>query len=522
MMMTDTFTPPTAALNILFATPECAPWVKTGGLGDVCGALPKALGELGHRVRVLIPAYGGLMDLREDAERAWDIPATGPWPAARLLLVHAQGLDLLMLDCAALYDRPAGPYMDTAGQDYADNARRFGFFSHVAAQLASDHSPMADWRVDILHGHDWTAAMAPAYLAQLDSRHRAATVLTIHNMLFQGLFPGHVSMHIDIGPKWFAEDPALLHWGRLCFLKAGLHHADILSTVSPGYAKEILTPPASCGMEDILQARADDLHGILNGVDTQVWNPATDPLITARYSADSLELKAHNKAVLRQIFGLRPDAPRAGKDGNMLLGMVGRLTSQKGVDLILECLPDMLNMGCQLCVLGTGDKQLESAMLQAAQTFPGQVDVRIGFDEALAHLIEAGSDAFLMPSTFEPCGLNQMYSQLYGTPPIVHATGGLADTVHDDNATPQDSAQPRRRTGTGFSFSTPTSTALVQTIARARQTFGQPSHWQDIQRNGMALDHSWRARALLHVHSYVAAMKKREAHRAHHAIGSSL
>jgi starch synthase len=405
--------------------------------------------------------------------------------------------------------------MDTTGQDFADNARRFGFFSHVAAQLACDHSPITDWQADILHCHDWTAGLAPAYLARQDTRHRAASVFTIHNLLFQGLFPLHVAAHIDICAPWLAEDPALLHWGRLCFLKAGLHHADFLSTVSPGYASEILAPPASCGMEDVLQARKADLHGILNGVDTRVWNPAIDPLIPARYDAESLELKARNKAALQEAFGLRADSPaslgRGSKGGSMLLGMVGRLTSQKGVDIVLECLPAMMDMGCQLCVLGTGDKQLESAMQQAAQSYPGQVSVRIGFDEAMAHLIEAGADAFLMPSTFEPCGLNQMYSQLYGTPPIVHATGGLADTVRDDKGSPGEGASSGAQAGTGFSFHEATSTALMQAIMRARQAFAQADHWRHIQRNGMALDHSWRARAMLHVQSYAAAMKKRDA-----------
>lgn len=509
MMMNDTHTPSSRPLNVLFATPECAPWVKTGGLGDVCGALPKALNELGHHVRVLIPAYGVLADMRKDAERAWELPAKDPWPAARLLLLRANGLELLLLDCPALYDRPAGPYMDENGQDYADNARRFGFLSHIAAQLSCDHSPIADWQADILHGHDWTAAMAPAYLARQDtSGHRAASVLTVHNLLFQGLFPSHVAAHIDICAPWLTQDPALLHWGRLCFLKAGLHHADILSTVSPGYAKEILSPPGSCGMEDVLQARSAELHGILNGVDTRIWNPATDPLIAARYDADTLDLKAGNKVALQALFGLRPDtSTRSGKDGSMLLGMVSRLTSQKGVDLILECLPGMLDMGCQLCVLGTGDKQLEAAMLHAAEAYPGQVSVRIGFDETVAHMIEAGADAFLMPSTFEPCGLNQMYSQRYGTPPIVHATGGLADTVRDALGSQEEGAQA----GNGFSFNEPTSNALMQAVMRARQAFGQASRWRQIQRNGMALDHSWRARALLHVQSYMAALNKKHA-----------
>jgi starch synthase len=369
-------------LNILFTTPECAPWVKTGGLGDVCGALPKALTELGHDVRVLIPAFPAFAALMPQAQNILRLPAEGPWPEARLLLVREKGLTLWLLDCPALYDRPCGPYVDQGGQDFGDNAQRFGFLSRVAARLSGAASP-AGWHVDVLHAHDWTTALAPAYLCR-EARPRAASVVTIHNLLFQGMFPSHLAAGLDMPPSWLSVDEGLLHWDRLCFLKAGLRFADRITTVSPTYAREIQREPEGCGLDGMLRLRSADLTGILNGIDVQAWNPATDALIAATYDAGSLKRKALNKQALQARMGLKVDPDV------MLLGLVSRLTAQKGIDLVVQAMPALIAMGVQVCMVGSGDRDREDAVKALAVAHPGQVAVRIGFDEALAHLIEAG------------------------------------------------------------------------------------------------------------------------------------
>lgn len=467
-------------LNVLFATPECAPWVKTGGLGDVCGALPTALRALGHDVRVLIPAFPAMAGLAAEAERVIELPAQGPWPAARLLLTHGRGLPLWLLDCPALFQRPCGPYVDALGLDFADNAERFGFLSHVAARMSLPGGPCPDWPVHVLHCHDWTTALAPAYL----HRHvgpRAGTVLTIHNLLFQGMFPSQLADRLDMSATWLTVEQGLLHWDRLCFLKGGIRFADKVTTVSPTYAREILGEREGCGLDGMLRLRAGDLVGILNGIDTSVWNPGADPLIPAPYEPATLHLKAVNKRALQERMGLsvEPDA--------MVLGLVSRLTPQKGIDMVMQALPAWMDMGCQVVVLGSGDATFETGMSQLASAHAGRVAVRIGFDESLAHLIEAGSDAFLMPSLFEPCGLSQMYSHAYGTPPIVHTVGGLADTVLDDDEEPG--------TGDGFTFASPTLEAFCMAVQRAHTAYIDKGRWRGIQQRAMARDHGWEASA---------------------------
>lgn len=476
-------------LRVLFATPECAPWVKTGGLGDVCAALPRALMALGHDVRVLIPAFPALAPLMETAVERLALPAQAPWPEARLCRVQARGLALWLLDCPALFDRPCGPYVDHAGQDFADNAERFGMLSHVAARLASAGSPCPGWPVDILHVHDWTTALAPAYL-RLMGRGHCASVLTLHNLLFQGMFPSHLAERLALPPPWLDVEQGLLHWDRLCFLKAGLRFADRLTTVSPTYAREIQHEAGGCGLDGMLRWRAADLSGILNGIDTNEWNPSTDALIAAPYDAGTLHRKTLNKVAVQDRLHLKvePDT--------MLLGLVGRLTTQKGIELLVQILPALMSMGVQVCVLGSGDSPLEQALGDQAGAYPGRVAVRIGFDEGLAHLIEAGADAFLMPSVFEPCGLNQMYSQAYGTPPIVHRVGGLADTVRDDQA----------GEGTGFVFDAPTGAAFLAAVERAHTAYGQRDRWRQIQRNGMALDQGWERSARAYEALYRSAL----------------
>jgi len=465
-------------MRILYVTPECAPWVKTGGLGDVSGALPPALAALGHDVRVLIPAYSafaGLAGRRTELH----LPAREGWPAARVdSVAQPSGVTLLLLDCPELFVHPGGPYVDTGGADHAQNARRFGFLARVAAWLASAGTPWAAWQPDVLHGHDWTCGLAPFYLHLERQRGQAvaASVMTIHNLAFQGRFWMADADMLGIPPAWRGID-GVEFWGDISMLKAGLQFCDAITTVSPTYAREIQTEALGVGLHGVLRARADRLVGILNGVDTQVWNPRTDTFLAQRYHARAMRGKAACKAALQRECGLRED-PSA-----LLFGLVGRLTEQKGIDLVVQALPWLLAQGAQLAVLGQGEPALQDALRAAAAAHPWQVSAFIGFDEARAHRIEAGADVFLMPSRYEPCGLNQMYSQLYATPPLVHATGGLADSVVDLEAGPG--------AATGIVIPEATPAALLQGLQRTRAAFGDPVLWRALQRNGMRQRFGW-------------------------------
>ena len=495
--------PPTSTTNVnpeqlrvLFATPECVPLVKTGGLGDVSAALPAALRALGLDVRILLPGYrqvlAQLPQLRELARLA---PSTG-LPGSRLLQGQtASGVPLYLLDCPEFYDRPDGPYQDKTGSDWSDNALRFGLLSHVAALLGSADNPLG-WHPQVLHCNEWQTGLAPAYLHHASGA-RAATLLTIHNLGFQGIFEPQLVAALGLPPDSFHPD-GVEYYGKLSFLKAGLQFADAISTVSPGYALEIQSEALGFGLHGLLAARRDSLYGILNGIDTGLWNPATDPLIACRYSADTLAAKAGNKRTLQQQLGLAP-APVV-----PLFGVVSRLTEQKGLDWLLEIAPQLLALPTQLALLGGGDAKLERGFLALAQSHPQQVSATIGFDEALAHLIEAGADAFLMPSRFEPWGMNQMYSQRYGTPPIVRATGGLADTVVD--CTP---ATLAAGSASGFVFHEPSADALLAAAERAASAWRDDATWRALQRTGMARDFSWDASARHYAAIYARLAKKR-------------
>jgi starch synthase len=449
------------ATRVLFAVPECAPLTKTGGLGDVAGSLPAALRGLGVDVRVLLPAYGALPG-RELAR----LELLGK--RARILESQLpSGVPLYLLDCPELYIRNGGPYQTGEGEDWPDNALRFGLLSRVAALLGGADSPL-DWRPDVVHCNDWPTALAPLYLKR--EKDAAASVMTVHNLAFQGLFEAQALAGLELPPSDFSVD-RLEFYGRMSFLKGGLACADAITTVSPAYAAEIQTEAQGCGLDGLLRHRREALSGILNGIDEAVWDPASDPLIAERYDANSLDAKRANKAALQQRMGLRVDAELP------LLGMVGRLTHQKGIDLVLAGAEDLLRLPAQLVVLGKGDRVHEQSLKALAARYPGQVAVAAGFNEDLAHLIEAGADVFLMPSRFEPCGLNQMYSQRYGTPPVVHATGGLSDTVVDGE--------------TGFTFDRPERSALLSAVRRALAARGDARRWRAIQRAGMARDFSW-------------------------------
>ncbi len=484
-------------LRILFVTPECAPWVKSGGLGDVSAALPQALRALWHEVRVLMPAYRPLRPLLATSRKRYTVPADGPWPEAQLVEVHAEGLNLLLLDCPGFYDRPGSAYGNTDGVDFEDGLRRFAFLSHVAARVASGGGAAfgLKWKADVLHANDWPTGLAMAYLQEIEQErakeggeHRTAGVFTIHNLAFQGLFPVKGAAAIHLPQSWLNIE-GLLHWEKLCLLKAGIRYADAVTTVSPTYAREIQTPEMGCGLDGLIRARAERLHGILNGIDGATWNPAHDARLTKPYSAATLADKAVNKRALQQEVGLAIGSDEGGGRGPMLFGTVSRLTEQKGLDLVLANIDWLVNAGHQLVILGRGDASLERALLEAAARHPSRVAVIVGFDETLAHRIEAGADAFLMPSRFEPCGLNQMYSQAYGTPPIVHATGGLADSVDDVPEGPEGPEGDAR--GTGFRFDRTTPEALRGAMERAVRLWHNPPAWSALQLRAMAREFDW-------------------------------
>ncbi len=486
-------------LKVLFVTPECAPWVKTGGLGEVSADLPKALCAQGLDAQVLMPAYDSVLKAAQAAGEVApvaELAAVHGFPAARLLRTHLpSGVPALLVDAPALYRRDGGPYGDPTGRDHEDNALRFGLLSHVAARLASNGSPLP-CQPDVLHCNDWPTALAPAYLAH-GMQGRAVTVMGLHNMAFQGLFPLHLAGHLGL-PDHLLHMEGMEFWGQLSFLKAGIQYADHIVTVSPTYAREILSEPLGCGLSGVLNNRREALSGILNGIDASVWDPSADPHLAQPYDAASFERKVDNKVALQRRMGL-PEDPDA-----FVMGLVSRLTDQKGADLVIAALPELLKDGAQAVVLGAGTPALETAWREATHVWPGQVAALVGFDESLAHQIEAGSDVFLMPSRFEPCGLNQMYSQRYGTPPVVHATGGLADAVLDAASEPGEPS-----VSTGFKMQAPTVEALIHAVNRARGVYADADTWGALCRHGMAQDFSWKGSAAAYADLYAELVARR-------------
>jgi len=478
------------APHILFVSAEMAPWVKTGGLGDVAAALPPALARAGCELRVLLPRYAALAKAFPKARALVQVPALAPQlPASAVLDAGeiAPGVTLLLLDAPAFFAREGNPYHDASGAEWPDNVWRYGLLSRVAAWLA-ENPQVTGWNVDVLHGHDWHAALAPAYLRYLGGG--TPSVMTVHNLAFHGLFPHHTLAGLGLPEQAFRFDGVEFH-GQISFLKAGLQCCDRISTVSPGYAREIQTEAYGCGLDGLLRYRHEQLLGILNGIDEDYWNPASDPLITSRYDSATLDKKAANSRALREELGLAAgDAP--------LLGVVSRMAHQKGSDLLLDIGDRLVAMGAQLAVLGAGDKALETGFEALAARHPGRVAVRIGYSEQMAHRIEAGADIFLMPSRFEPCGLNQMYSLRYGTPPVVRRTGGLADTVVDAHAA---------TLGNGFVFEDASADALLGAVARAMVTYRDAPAWRRLQQAGMRMDFCWASAAQRYLELYESVMR---------------
>ncbi|MEZ0496482.1 glycogen synthase GlgA [Sphingomonas sp. IW22] len=464
-------------LRLLSVTSELYPIIKTGGLADVAGALPAALEKAGVDTTTLVPGHPAVIDALSGAVPLHHYNALMGGQAT-LLRGSAAGLDVIVLDAPHLFDRPGNPYLGPDGRDWPDNALRYGAFARAAADLAGGR--VAGFDVDVVQLHDWQAGLAAAYLHYDPPARRPGVVATIHNLAFQGIFPAYLLGSLGLPAEAFSLDGVEYH-GSISFLKAGLIFADRITTVSPTYAAEIMEEDAGMGLDGLLAGRADIVSGILNGIDTDVWNPAEDPALAAPFSAATLSARGANKAALQRDLGLDID-PRA-----FLIGSVGRLTEQKGMDLLLALLPELVGHGAQLALLGSGDRDLEAALRTLAQTHPGRIGCHIGYDEGLAHRIEAGADIFLMPSRFEPCGLTQMYALRYGAVPVVARVGGLADTVID--AGPYALAQ---RVATGFQFAPgslgSTRAALMRAMAMHRDA---PDAWARLQRNGMATDCSW-------------------------------
>ena len=489
---------PAAGLRVLHVAAEVYPLVKTGGLADVVAALPPALAAQGADVRLLLPGLPAILDALQSARQVVDIGACFGALRVRLLLGRLAGSELpvYVIDAPHLYRRAGSPYQASDGSEWPDNLQRFALLGWVAAHLAADDAD-PDWVPEVVHAHDWHAAMACAYIAD----HRptqAASVFTVHNLAFQGLFPQQDWPLLGLGARYLSPAGLEFH-GQLSFMKAGLKFADRVTTVSPTYAREIAASEFGCGLDGVIRGRAADVSGILNGIDPAVWDPATDPAIAQRYSAAQPAGKRACRLALQALMGLAAD------DNALLLTVVSRLTAQKGLDLVLAALHGLVAAGVQLALQGTGEPALEAALRRAHQAHPGRVAVHIGYDELRAHQMVAGADAIGVPSRFEPCGLTQLYGLRYGTVPIVRRVGGLADTVLDDPRGRQPDHQ------TGFAFDAATPGALQACVLRAVAARRDAPAWAALQARGMAQDLSWAGPARDYLALYAQALQARQA-----------
>lgn len=463
-------------VDVLMVTPECYPLVKTGGLADVAGALPLALAGSGVRSKVLMPGYPGVADRLTATTMVATVGDLFGGQAEIVAGTTADGLEVWLVDAPHLYSRAGGPYLDAGGRDWSDNHLRFGALGWVGAEIALGR--LGPWRPDLVHLHDWQSSLTAAYL-----RYQSATpppsLLTIHNLAFQGVFDADALADLRL-PDDAMEFDALEYWGRLSFLKAGVLWCDRINTVSPTYAREILGHEYGMGFDGLLLGRGDDLSGIVNGIDEAVWDPARDPHVPAPYSMRRLAAKAANKRSLQDELGLSTAAT------GPLFCVISRLTTQKGLDLLLEAVPRLVAAGAQLAVLGAGERWIEDGFRGAATAHPANVATVIGYDEPLAHRLQAGADSIIVPSRFEPCGLTQLYGLRYGTLPLVARVGGLADTVIDANE-----AALRDGVATGFQFAPVTTDALAIAIDRAVDLYADTPAWQRVQRRAMTRDVSW-------------------------------
>ena len=480
-------------MKVLHVGAEVFPLVKTGGLADVLGALPQALIAQGADVRLLLPGLPAFADAVLHQKTVFEF---GPlFGAARIRLRLGQmpysHVPAYVIDAPYLYRRDGSPYQSSDGSEWGDNLQRFALLGWIGARLAAGELD-PDWTPQVMHAHDWHAAMSCAYVAAHPPT-TAATVYTVHNLAYQGLFPHGDFRLLDLPSRFMAHTGLEFH-GQLSFMKAGLKYAKRVTTVSPTYAREIATHEFGVGLDGVIRGRGSEVSGVLNGVDGQVWNPADDDALQAHYSSAQMAGKARCKQALQRELGLaeKPDAP--------LFGVVSRLTAQKGFDLVLGALPGLVQRGSQLALQGSGEPGLEAAFREAAKAQPQQVAVRIGYDEAFAHRLIAGADAILVPSRFEPCGLTQMYGLRYGTLPIVRRVGGLADTVVD---TTEENLRADR--ATGFVFDAASVSALDGALQRAADVYTKDrATWDKLQRRAMAQDFSWRGAAMQYLELYRA------------------
>jgi len=482
-------------MRILFAAAEIYPLAKTGGLGDVSAALPQALAALGLDVRLVMPAYPQALDAAVDKIDG-PLVEDGIGGSARLIEARMpdSAMPVWLIHQPSLFVRNGGPYCDETGTDWSDNAQRFGHAGRIAAQIAAG---CCGWLPDVIHANDWHFGLLPMLLAGARDR-PASSVFTIHNLAFQGLFPKETHGGLGLPASEFTKDGVEFH-DQLSFLKAGIRYAGRITTVSPSYAREIMTPEFGCGLEGLLRSRASAVSGILNGIDEAVWNPETDPVLAARYSARNMAGKRACKAELQRVLGLdaEPDVP--------LIVMVSRLTGQKMADVVAEAIPALMRRGVQFASLGRGDRAIETRLMDAAKCHPGRAAVRIGYEERLAHTFFGGADILLHPARFEPCGLSQLYALRYGTIPIVRHVGGLADTIVDGNE-----AALALGTATGFSFRHASADDMLASVDRALRIHREPIAWRRMLRTGMNQNFGWAVPAARYLDIYRELMPTRE------------
>jgi starch synthase len=479
--------------KILYVSSEAFPLVKTGGLADVAGSLPPALLKKSQDVRLLLPAYPEVLD----KIRYRKVRSSSSYYNLDLEIIETRlpGSKVIvwLVDCPALFDRPGGPYADEHGKEWQDNALRFAVFCQAAVDISLNKLQL-DWQPDVVHCNDWQTGLVPALLSL--QAERPVTVFTIHNLAYQGVFGPHTFTDLNLPDELWHID-GLEFYDQLSFIKGGLAYADIITTVSPRYAIEILQPEFGCGLEGLLKNRIEDLTGILNGIDEKLWNPGADNYLKQKYNRLSLNKKSINKTELQKELSLPVDAAIP------MIGMIGRLVEQKGLEIFIQSLPGLLSLPVQIVILGSGDPHYESQLTKWAQRQAGRLKIIIGYDESLAHRIEAACDIYLMPSTFEPCGLNQLYSLRYGTLPIVAHVGGLADTVTDASEENVDNG-----TANGFVLQYHTKISLITAVLRALALYQKPDLWRQLQINAMSGDFSWETSAEHYIKLYQQALDK--------------
>lgn len=478
-------------MKILSVTSEIFPLVKTGGLADVTGSLPKALEPLGIETTTLVPGYPKVI---ETLKSAMPLVVFDDLLGERASLLHTRigGLSLFVLDAPALYDRPGGPYVDATGKDHPDNWKRFAALSLAAAEIAGGVLPR--WVPDLVHTHDWQSALTSVYIRERGLA--TPVVLTIHNIAFQGQYSADLLPHLRLPPQAYSTD-RLEYFGDISYLKGGLQTADAITTVSPTYAREILTPRFGMGLDGVLNARVAVLRGIVNGIDLDIWDPATDPHLPRNYDVSHLRRKRDNKSALIERFGLNATT------ADPIFSAVSRLTWQKGFDMFAETADEIIDHGGKVVIFGQGDRNVEQSLLATAARYPGHMAIHIGYDEPTAHLIHGGSDAIVQPSRFEPCGLTQLYALRYGCVPVVSRTGGLSETIIDAN-----DAAMSARVATGFQFHPINTDGLRLALRRAMHAYQDPKIWARLQNQGMKARFSWERSARQYAAVYTNLVRK--------------